>query len=86
MQSSKLWYEHLYGTLLEMVLVRNPLDPCVLNMGIGGKQCTICVHVDDVRITCKIDEVISSVYAQLKRRYKEVEIVRGPKVAYLGWA
>ena len=83
-QSSKLWYEHLCGTLLEMGFVRNPLDPCVLNKVIDGKQCTICVHVDDLLITCEIDEVIDSVYAQLKRRYKEVKIVRGPKVSYLG--
>ena len=26
-QSSKLWYEHLCGTLLEMGFIRNPLDP-----------------------------------------------------------
>ena len=64
--------------------MRNPLDPCVLNKVVDGKQCTICVHVDDLLITCELDEVIDSVYAQLQRRYKEVKIVRGPKVSYLG--
>jgi hypothetical protein len=35
-------------------------------------------------ITCEIEEVIDSVYASLKDRYKEVKLVRGPKVSYLG--
>ena len=83
-QSAKLWYAHLRETLCSMGFERNPLDICVFNKVVDGKQCTICVHVDDMLITCEIDEVIDSVYAQLVERYKDVKIVRGPKVAYLG--
>ena len=83
-QSSKLWYEHLRGTLEAMGFERNPLDNCVFNKVIDGKQCTICLHVDDLLITCELDEVIDSVYGQLQERYKEVKMQRGPKVSYLG--
>ena len=83
-QSAKLWYEHLSGTLIQMGFVCNPLDRCVLNKVIDGKQCTICLHVDDILITCELEEVIESVYGMLQERYKEVKIVRGPKVSYLG--
>ena len=83
-QSSRLWYEHLVGTLEGMGFERNPMDKCVLNKVVDGKQCTVCVHVDDLLITCELDEVIDSIYGQLQERYKEVKIQRGPKVSYLG--
>ena len=83
-QSSKLWYEHLCGTLENMGFVRNPMDKCVFNKVIDGKQCTICVHVDDLLITCELEEVIDSIYGRLRERYREVKLVRGPKVSYLG--
>jgi hypothetical protein len=83
-QSSKLWYEHLSGTLQDMGFERNPLDQCVFNKVIDGKQCTICLHVDDLLLTCELEEVVDSVYGQLQERYKEVKIQRGPKVSYLG--
>lgn len=60
------------------------MDKCVLNKVVDGKQCTVCVHVDDLLITCELDEVIDSIYGQLQERYKEVKIQRGPKVSYLG--
>ena len=63
---------------------RNPMDRCVFNKVVDGKQCTLCVHVDDMLITCELDEVIESVFGQLQDRYKEVEIERGPKVSYIG--
>ena len=83
-QSSKLWYEHLSGTLEAMGFERNPLDKCVFNKVIDGKQCTMCLHVDDLLVTCELEEVIDAVYGQLQDRYKEVKMQRGPKVSYLG--
>jgi hypothetical protein len=83
-QSAKLWNDHLSGTLEGMGFTRNPLDRCVFNKVIDGKQCTICMHVDDLLVTCELEEILESVFAQLRERYKEVKINRGPKVSYLG--
>jgi hypothetical protein len=60
------------------------MDKCVFNKIVDGKQCTICVHVDDLLITCELEEVIDAIHGQLRERYKEVKLVRGPKVSYLG--
>jgi hypothetical protein len=83
-QSAKLWHDHLSGSLIEMGFVRNPLDKCVFNKVIDGKQCTICLHVDDLLVTCELEEILESVFSQLRERYKDVKISRGPKVSYLG--
>jgi len=83
-QSAKLWYEHLSGSLFDMGFECNPLDNCVFNKVVDGKQCTICLHVDDLLVTCENDEIIESVHGQLRQRYKDVKIQHGQKVSYLG--
>ena len=68
----------IYGTLKAALLFRknpsssleqhnfiiNPYDWCVANKDINGTQCTIIVHVDDLKISHKdsavVDEVITS--------------------------
>ena len=30
----------------------NPYDPCVANNMVGGKQLTVCWHVDNPKISC----------------------------------
>ena len=30
----------------------NPYDPYMANKMIGGKQLTVCCHVDDLKISC----------------------------------
>ena len=83
-QSARLWYNHLSGTLKSMGFECNPLDKCVFNKVVDGAQCTMCLHVDDLLITCESDAIIESVFGQLQQRYKEVKIQRGPRVSYLG--
>ena len=51
-ESAKLWYDDISRTLTELGFVRNPVDLCVFNKGTSGDQCTICMHVDDLKITC----------------------------------
>ena len=29
----------------------NPYEPCVANKTIGGKQMTVCCHVDDMKVS-----------------------------------
>jgi hypothetical protein len=49
-QSALLWYNLFTGTLEGMGLKLNPYDPCVANLMIHGKQCTIPLFVNDNKI------------------------------------
>ncbi len=46
-QSSLLWYKKLRAALESMGFVSNDYDACVFNRGIGVKQITVAVNVDD---------------------------------------
>ncbi|MCG3769880.1 MAG: hypothetical protein JW384_01011 [Nitrosomonadaceae bacterium] len=83
-ESAKLWYENLSATLTSMGFVVNPLDVCVFNLVRNGKQCTICVHVDDLFITCVEESTIKFVTDSLLAKYKEIEVKTGPILSYIG--
>jgi hypothetical protein len=84
-ESGKQWYEHLRGSLEKMGFVRNPYEECTFNkQGAGGHQCTICVYVDDLFITCLDHDVIEEVLSDLKEVYKDLKIKRGLVHSYLG--
>ena len=82
--SSKLWYEDLSGTLQKIGFKINPSGACVFNMGDGDEQCTICVYVDDLLITCKNSDTIDGVIDKLVEAYEDVKVNRGKKHSYLG--
>ena len=50
MQSAILWYGTFKNSLEGMGFKINEYDPCVANLKINGKQCTICWYVDDTKI------------------------------------
>ena len=83
-QSAKLWYEHLRTSLERIGFVTNPNDICVFNKGDRDEQCTICVHVDDLMITCKNAQTINDTIEKLIAEYEEVKVSRGTKHSYLG--
>ena len=83
-ESAKLWYENLSATLTSIGFVVNPLDVCVFNLMKNGKQCTICVHVDDLFITCVEESTIKFVTDSLLAKYKEIEVKKGPILSYIG--
>ena len=41
LQSAKLWFQLLVKELMEFGYVQNPVDPCVLNKTVAGKQSTL---------------------------------------------
>ena len=57
MVAGLLYYCKFADNLDHKKFTKNPYDPCVWNKIIDRKQCTICFHVDD----CKISHVKSSV-------------------------
>jgi len=83
-ESAKLWYEHLSSTIEKLGFKGNPLDICVFNKDFDGKQCTICIHVDDLLITCEREEAIDEVTSRLRDEFKTIEEHRGDVHSYLG--
>jgi len=83
-ESAKLWYQHLKGTLEGLGFVPNPEEGCCFNRGVGDMQCTVIVYVDDLLVTCKDADTISGVIQALKVKYHDVQEHTGVKHSYLG--
>jgi len=83
-ESAKLFYDHVSKTLLEFGYERNPYDVCVFNKMCYGKQCTITIHVDDLKISCADPRGVDEVIAELNRVYKKVNVCRDKVIDYLG--
>lgn len=83
-QSALLFYRHLRRTLEAFGFKVNPYDQCVFTRDFDGKQCTICTHVDDLKISCADPKAVEAVLEELTRVYKKIAIHRGPVLDYLG--
>jgi hypothetical protein len=70
----------------------NDYDPCVWNKTINGKQCTICFHVDNCKISHVSKKVVTDTIEWLRTNYKSIfedgtgkmKINRGKVHKYLG--
>jgi hypothetical protein len=49
-----------------------------------GKQCTLCIHVDDLLITSVDKSMIDELTDGLRKRYGEITLKHGPQINYLG--
>jgi len=83
-QSSLLWYRHLKSSLESIGLEANAKDDCVFNLNRDGYQCTACVHVDDVFLTCANNYVLDCVILDINNSYNETTVRRGDSSPYLG--
>jgi hypothetical protein len=83
-ESARLWYNHLSGFLIDDGFTTNPLDPCIFNKMVNGIQCTVCVYVDDLLMTCAKEQVLADLVSKLKQQYKELTVSTGTKHSYLG--
>ena len=92
MVAALLYYQKFTGTLKDKHFVMNPYDPCVWNKEINGKQCTICFHVDDCKISHKSSKVVDNIIEWLRQDYESIfedgsgkmKISRGKIHKYLG--
>jgi Reverse transcriptase (RNA-dependent DNA polymerase) len=50
-ESEKLWYQEIAGTLTRHGFTANPRDICIFNKMVKGTQITIAVYVDDLMMT-----------------------------------
>ena len=92
MVASLLYYQKFTGTLKKEDFIMNPYDPCVWNKMIQGKQCTICFHVDDCKISHRSKKVVNNVIEWLRKDYESIfedgsgkmKVNRGKVHKYLG--
>ena len=87
LQAAMIFWQDLTKTLTDWGFVTNPYDRCVAKKIIDGSQCTILWHVDDLKISHKSKDVVSSVIGYLSGRYgKEAPLTvkRGKVHRYLG--
>ena len=67
LRAALLFYKKLCSDLEDMEFEVNPYDPCVANKIINGTQCTICWHVDDLKISHKDPAVVTQVCNTLSK-------------------
>ncbi len=87
-----LCYRKFAESLAEQGYKANLYDMCVWNKVIKGKQCTICFHVHDCKISHVRDKVIDDTIKWLRRDYKiiftdgssEMKVAQGKVHKYLG--
>ena len=83
-QSAKLWYEKLTGVLKNMGFVPNPVDPCIMNKMIDGKQCTLSIFVDDILALSVDTKTLEWLLAELRKEFDDVKAEIGNDLSYLG--
>jgi hypothetical protein len=83
-KSALLWYELFTGTLQKMGFVLNEYDPCVANMKINDKQCTIAWYVDDNKISHEDPEVVTTIIEKIEERFGKMTVTRGKEHVFLG--
>ena len=83
-QSARLFYNLLSHTLRSIGFEANPYDTCVFNKSFDGKQCTIAVYVDDLKVSCVDAGVVDAVISELQQHFTKITVKRGKHLQYLG--
>jgi hypothetical protein len=92
MVASLLYYEKFTKSLKASGYEMNPYNACVWNKVIDGKQCTICFHVDDCKISHVSNQVVVQTIVWLRQDYESIfedgsgkmKVSRGKVHKYLG--
>jgi hypothetical protein len=83
-ESARLFYENISKVLIDFGFVKNDYDPCVFNTTMYDKQCTVVIHVDDLKISCADSRGVDDVINELKRVYGNINVHREDTIDYLG--
>lgn len=73
-ESARLFYDNISKVLLDFGFEKNPYDHCVFNRYFTGKQCTVVIYVDDLKISCVDKEAVAAVIKELQRVYGTVNV------------
>jgi hypothetical protein len=90
--ASLLLYKKLRATLESFGFEFNPYDPCVGNKVLDGKQMTICIHVDDCKVSHVDSKAVDEMIEWLRDDYEviwddgtgKMKVCRGKVHKYLG--
>jgi hypothetical protein len=70
LQAALLFWQNLSGFLVEELgFTVNKYDRCVANKIINGNQCTICWHVDDLKMSHVQADVLEDIVKKLDAKY-----------------
>ena len=86
LKSAILFYRKLSTDLTKMGFKIKFYDPCVANKMVGGKQLTVCWHVDDLKISHVDKHVVTKFIAKLQKLYGKqggLTVSRGKYYSYL---
>ena len=83
-QSARLWYEKLKSVLIDQGYAVNDHDPCIFNKLINGKQSTLLVHVDDIKVLSAVKGEGNRLHAALVATFGKVTLHEGLRHNYLG--
>ena len=87
LKSAILFYRKVSINLTTMGFKIKFYDPCVANKMVGGKQLTVCWHVDDLKISHVDKHVVTKFITKLQKLYGEqggLTVSRGKYHSYLG--
>ena len=80
MQSAILWYNTFKTCLEGLGFKMNRYDPCVANMDIDGKQCTICWYVDNIKISHVDPRVVDDIIGKIEGNFGKMTVTRGKNI------
>ena len=84
-EAGEIWYNTLSSHLKSIGFKENPVEPCVFNKTIrNGKQISIALFVDDLKITSADKEAIDDLIESLRTKFKTVTANSGKVHSYLG--
>ena len=87
LRAALFFYKRVKKDLKNIGFGVNPYDPCVTNMTVNGVQCTVCWHVDNLKVKVShVDEavVISSLLKLTDLNKGRVKTHWGKIFDYLG--
>ena len=89
LKSAMLFYNKIKKDLEGQGFKFNPYDPCVANKMVNGKQQTVTIHVDDLKVSHVDPKVNDQFIKWVEKEYGDPEIgevkaIRGKKHDYLG--
>ena len=78
-ESAKLWYQEIAGTLNRDGFTAKPRDICIFNNDVRGVQITIAIHVQDLMMTSvdkclvlKMEKVLLDTYGQFRTTQERI--------------
>ena len=85
LRSAILFYKKLQKELEDMDFKINPYDPCVSKKLVNGSQMTVTWHVDDLNISHKYSQEVTTFILSMGKIYGEgITVTRGKFHSYLG--